>query len=80
MRNGNEKRGNEEVGRRHIAFYSANCVTAVIKCDGIVNVHPAIIERSSILYSFQQRGICMQWHCTMVGKLVLHFWQLVSLL
>ena len=82
MRNG---KGNEEMGRKHIAFYSANCwhfVTAVIKCDEKVYVHPAFIERIIYTLQFAPKGYVYNdiEYCIMVGKLVLQFWQLVRFL
>ena len=86
---GNEKRGNEEMGRKHIAFYSANCwhfVTAVIKycVTKLKSMSIQHLLRSSIPYNLHQRDtytICNGIaYCIMVGKLALHFWQLVSFL
>ena len=73
--------GNGEMGRRYIAFHSANCrcfVTAVMRKS--MSIH-ALTERSSLPDSWHQMG--MQWHCITVCKLALcissSLWQLVSL-
>ena len=61
---GNGKRGNEEMGRKHILLskmltfcYCSHLVNVVRKLTSVQR----LLRRSSIPYSLNQRG--MQWHC-----------------
>ena len=87
---GNEEMRKWEESTLHFTQQTADILllqSSNIMCDKTeVNVHPAFIE---IIYTLQfaPKGIHNTYticngiaYCIMVGKLALHFWQLVSFL